>query len=35
MAEKTIETRDEAIHRLAGEAKKKGITIHVYVPTGE
>jgi hypothetical protein len=35
MAEKLTETRDEALHRLAAEATKKGVCIYVYARTGE
>jgi hypothetical protein len=35
MAEKIIETRDEALQRLAAEAKKTGFQIYLYPRTGE
>jgi hypothetical protein len=35
MVEKLTETRDEAIHRLAAEAKNKGVQIFLYPRTGE
>ena len=35
MAEKTIETRDEAVHRLAAKAKQLGVQIYTYPRTGE
>ncbi|MFL5760592.1 MAG: hypothetical protein ACJ789_12765 [Thermomicrobiales bacterium] len=35
MAERTRETVDEAIHRLASEAKRKGVQIFLYPRTGE
>jgi hypothetical protein len=35
MAEQTREARVQALHRLAGEAKRKGEQIFVYVSAGE
>jgi hypothetical protein len=35
MAERQPETVDQAVHRLAAEAKRKGVQIFVYPPTGE
>jgi hypothetical protein len=33
--QRTPETRDEAMHRLAAQAQAKGVQLLVYVPSGE